>query len=58
MDKNLDDLFRLVSQYSPLSVGVEVSGQQAGFIPWIQREMFSRNIFLPWLLTVKMALLA
>lgn len=45
MDKNLDDLFRLVSQYSPLSVGVEVSGQQAGFIPWIQREMFSRNIF-------------
>ena len=31
--------------YNPLSVGIEVSGQQGGFIPWIQREMFSRNIF-------------
>ena len=45
MDKNIDDLFRLCSAYNPLSVGVEVSGQQGGFIPWIQREMFSRNIF-------------
>lgn len=45
MDKNLDDLFRLVSIYNPVSVGVEVSGQQAGFISWIQREMFHRNIF-------------
>ena len=45
MDKNLDDLFRLVSKYTPQSVGIEVSGQQGGFIPWIQREMFSRNIF-------------
>ena len=45
MDKNIDDLFRLCSTYNPLSVGVEVSGQQGGFIPWIQREMFSRNIF-------------
>lgn len=45
MDKNLDDLFRLVSQYNPMSVGVEVSGQQGGFVSWIQREMFNRNIF-------------
>ena len=45
MDKNLDDLFRLVSLYSPQSVGVEVSGQQGGFISWIQREMFDKNIF-------------
>lgn len=45
MDKNLDDLFRLVSKYNPISVGVEVSGQQAGFVSWIQREMFSKNIF-------------
>ena len=45
MDKNLDDLFRLVSKYHPQSVGIEVSGQQGGFISWIQREMFDRNIF-------------
>lgn len=45
MDKNIDDLFRLVSQYKPQSVGIEVSGQQGGFIPWIQREMFAKNIF-------------
>lgn len=45
MDKNIDDLFRLVRQYNPISVGVEVSGQQGGFIAWIQREMFNRNVF-------------
>lgn len=45
MDKNIDDLFRLVGLYNPISVGIEVSGQQGGFISWIQREMFSRNSF-------------
>ena len=45
MDKNLDELFRLVKAYNPISVGIEVSGQQGGFISWIQREMFNRNIF-------------
>lgn len=45
MDENIDDLFRLVQMYKPMSVGVEVSGQQAGFIPWINKEMMSRNIY-------------
>lgn len=45
MDKNIDDLFSLVSKYNPISVGVEVSGQQAGFIAWIQREMMNKNNF-------------
>ena len=45
MDKNIDDLFKLVSKYHPQSVGIEVTGQQAGFVSWIQREMFSKNIF-------------
>ena len=45
MDKNLDDLFRLVTKYHPQSVGIEITGQQAGFIPWIQKEMFERNVF-------------
>lgn len=45
MDKNIEDLFRLVQSYNPQSVGIEITGQQGGFIPWIQREMFNKNIF-------------
>ena len=47
MDKNVDDLFRLAQMYKPQSVGIEVSGQQGGFIPWIQGEMLNRNIYFP-----------
>lgn len=43
MDVNINDLFRLAQMYGPQSVGVEVSGQQAGFIPWIQDQMLVRN---------------
>jgi predicted phage terminase large subunit-like protein len=43
MDANVNDLFRLAQRYKPQSVGVEVSGQQKGFIPWIQQEMMNRN---------------
>lgn len=45
MDKNINDLFRLSQKYSPQQVGIEVTGQQGGFIPWIQNEMLERNIF-------------
>lgn len=45
MGKNIDALFAMVSRWKPLGVGIEVSGQQEGFIPWIQREMIVRNIF-------------
>jgi predicted phage terminase large subunit-like protein len=45
MDKNINELFRLVSKYKPQSVGIEVSGQQGGFIPWIQTEMQNRNVW-------------
>lgn len=45
MDKNLDDLFRLVQAYSPQKVGIEISGQQKGYIPWIDGQMITRNIF-------------
>ena len=44
MDQNIADLFRLAQEYRPQSVGIEISGQQQGFIPWIQGEMLSRNI--------------
>jgi phage terminase large subunit-like protein len=43
MDKNIDDLFRLAQMYNPQQVGVEVTGQQGGFIPWIRNEMMERN---------------
>lgn len=47
MGKNMDDLFRLASKYKPLGVGIEVTGQQGGFIPWIKSEMMARNIWFP-----------
>jgi phage terminase large subunit-like protein len=45
MDQNIDDLFRFVSMYKPQSVGVEVTGQQGGYIQWLQGQMLERNIF-------------
>jgi predicted phage terminase large subunit-like protein len=45
MDKNVDDLFRLAQMYKPQSVGVEISGQQGGFIPWINEQMIVRNVY-------------
>jgi len=45
MSKNVDDLFRLAQQYRPQQVGIEVSGQQQGFVSWIQGEMLNRNIY-------------
>jgi predicted phage terminase large subunit-like protein len=45
MDKNIDDLFRLAQKYKPQSVGIEVTGQQQGFISWVQNEMLTRNIY-------------
>jgi hypothetical protein len=47
MNKNLDDLFRLAQIYKPQSVGVEVTGQQGGFIQWIQDQMMEKNIYFP-----------
>ena len=47
MDKNIDDLFRLAQEYKPQQVGIEVSGQQGGFIRWIQEQMLVRNIYFP-----------
>lgn len=39
MDQNMKDLFRLALRYRPLGVTIETSGQQGGFIPWIQEKM-------------------
>lgn len=45
MDENVNDLFKLAQMWSPQEVGVEVSGQQGGFIPWIEEQMLVRNIY-------------
>ena len=47
MDANVNTLFRMAQDYRPQQVGVEVSGQQAGFISWIQNEMLTRNVYFP-----------
>jgi predicted phage terminase large subunit-like protein len=45
MDKNIDDLFRLVADYRPVEVGIEITGQQKGFISYIMSEMGHRNCY-------------
>lgn len=45
MGANVDDLFRLNSRWKPMGVGIEVSGQQGGYIPWLQNEMMNRNSY-------------
>ncbi len=47
LDKHLDDLFRFAQIYRPLEVGVEVDGQQAGHIAYINERMITTNIFFP-----------
>lgn len=45
MGKNIDCLFSFAEMYEDnlMSVGIETSGQQGGFIPWLRREMTTRN---------------
>jgi predicted phage terminase large subunit-like protein len=45
IDKSFDDLFRLVQEYKPQAVGVEVSGQQQAYISILQKEQMVRNIW-------------
>lgn len=45
MDKTVENLFKFVSEYQPYETGIEINGQQAGFIPWIKSEMMKRNVW-------------
>ena len=45
MQENIDDVFRYVKKWQPLSVGIESSGQQGGFISIMQEMMMKRNIW-------------
>ena len=46
IDKSLDDLFAFNSVYHPMLVGIEVTGQQGGFIDIIKKEALRRNSFI------------
>lgn len=43
MNKTIDQLFDFALEYQPQGVGVEISGQQQGFIAWIMNEMNYRE---------------
>ncbi|CAL9954641.1 terminase large subunit [Vibrio phage D518] len=45
MEKNFDHLFRLAQKWNPQEVGIEVSGQQGGFVSLLQREMADRRVY-------------
>lgn len=49
MDVTVNDLFTLVQRYKPIGVGIEISGQQAGFVSWVQTEMLNRSIWFNFL---------
>lgn len=45
MQENLEDLFRYVHKWKPLSVGIETSGQQGGFLSIIEEMMMKKNVW-------------
>ena len=45
MGQTMNDLFKFAQEYNPQGVGIEITGQQGGFIPWIMNEMDNRGIY-------------
>jgi predicted phage terminase large subunit-like protein len=45
MDVTIKDLFRLAQEYNPQGVGIEITGQQGGFIPWIMEKQNQQGIY-------------
>ena len=45
MQENIDDVFKYVQKWNPLSVGIENSGQQGGFLSIMEEMMFKRNVW-------------
>ena len=46
IDVSIDDLFRFNTIYKPISVGIEITGQQSGFVDIIRKESMTRNNFI------------
>lgn len=45
VQETLEDIFKLVSKWKPVAVGIETAGQQGGFISIIETMMMDRNIW-------------
>lgn len=45
IDLTIRELFRLIAFYKPLQVGMEITGQQQGFVSWVKKEMYKTNIY-------------
>lgn len=45
MQENIEDLFGYVRKWKPLSVGIESSGQQGGFLSIIEEMKVQRNVW-------------
>ena len=43
MTQTVNDLFRFAEEYQPQGVGVEITGQQQGFVDWLMMEMNTRE---------------
>jgi len=43
LSASIKDLFRLAHKYKPMSVGIEVTGQQQGFVSFVQEKMLELN---------------
>ena len=45
----INKIFEFIPVYNPIGVGIEVTGQQAGFISWLRDEMLAKNIYFNFL---------
>ena len=45
MQENIEDLFGYVKKWKPISVGIESSGQQGGFLSIIEEMKMQRNVW-------------
>lgn len=45
MNETFNTLFDFVKKYQPMSVGIEATGQQGGFISLIKEQMLKRNVW-------------
>ena len=45
VDEFIKSLFNFATRYKPLQVGIEVTGQQGGFIQWIEQEQYRTQIY-------------
>lgn len=45
MQENIEDLFKFVKKWKPISVGIESSGQQGGFLSIIDEMKMQRNVW-------------